>query len=884
MHIVTLETAGTAVVRGEAPDAPPAGVARWPGRPFGRPAVPAAVALAAGVAVGQVWGIGPGRMVFEGSVALGVALIVGVLGWFGGYSKVVGIFCDLIILAALALGGVAAARLARDFYAPSHVANFASNDARLAEMKLTVVSEPTIEGNDPLGQAMPPIESLLARVQEVRAWSGWQNASGLVQVDLRQPVARLAIGQRVRVLGWLARMGPAMNPGQADRAAADRRQRILVSLYVTRAEQVRILDEGRDSMLAWLRRRTRLLLSEGFDASSKSQAATLGMILLGDNETESRPLRDDLTRNGVTHLIATSGLHVLILALVLAAGLRLLLVRPALAAFCVIGLSVFYAAVVTPSPGAQRAVIAAGVVAVAGIAGRRVDALQVLALAVIALLLCQPSEIAGPALQLGVVIVAGLIVYARYRPPMDEGEMLEERARVIARQIGRVRAEARWRTIGRSILRPIAETARMAVLAWLLALPLVALHFGALNPWSILVGLLLLPLAALAVVAAAAKIGLTLVLPSLAPIWAQGAGWTSDVLRRAAHLTAELSGAQIAVAQPSVWFVLLALVLMLLPVVAALLPGQAFAGRMTKWMTPRLRRRAAWLGPTIAVAMIGGSAWAGSGPANGLTLTVLAVGGGQDLVVQSGAALPAVIDAGSSGNANIVHTVIGPFLWHEQVSRIGTLVLTDAGYGRLGAPAELVTLEKPRALWVGPSFERVASSDPLGREMMAEFESSGVSPHVLGMGDSLPIGDAKASVIWPRSAGGRRGGQNAIVLRITYAGRSILIAGDVTDREIAQMLRHTESLKSDVLIAPSAGSWSKAMGTFVAAVEPAYILASSANNLTPRQWEFDVRVHQAVWRTGQLGAITVKIAADGSMNVSPWRKWPTEGEQVSLAK
>lgn len=851
-----------------------------PVAPWAAPALPIAVALAAGATAAQFAQPGPGILLAVATLALIVALpMLVILGArlrpSGGVGRVVAAFSDGLILVAFVMAGGAGARLQGDFYSGSFIGSFATTEPRLAEVELTVASPPKLTAGSDLaapGRIAPPRQSALGQVQRVRTTQGWQPASGKVRIEIAEPDPRLTQGQRIWAIGLFDRPGPVMTPGQTDWASIDRRQRIAGTLRVGRAGDVRILAAPPPPLLApldWLRQRTRWLLAEGFAANAKPQLATLQMLLLGDSDTDARDLRDDLTRNGVTHLIATSGLHVLILALLLRWVLRLLLVRPAVSLWSVVAFAAIYAAVVTPSPGAQRSAVAAGVVALAGLAGRRVAAIQILSLAVIVLLVAQPNEIATPGFQLGIVIVAGLILYAGYERPLDEGELLEMRAAQIARQIGRVRPGPVWRTRLARIGRPVMETARLAIIAWLIALPLVAFHFSALNPWSIAVGLVLLPLAVLALVAATGKILLTLLLPSLAAAWASGAVRACDWLRHAAHFAAGLGRAQVQVRMPSVTVVVIALLLVLLPPLLAHLPGvlRAAWGRVP----PRFRRRAVWLGPIAGVGLVVLPALASRAPlAPGLRLTLLSVGDGQCAVVQAPGAMRVIIDAG--GGADVAREVIEPFLRDQQITGIGTLILSRATPGYSSGASDLADVERPRALLVGPDFTRLAQFDPAARQMADALADRGLAPVTLRAGQTQRLGEATLSVLWPPGDRRTRIGDDSLVLRITYAGRSVLFTGDIGEGPMGLLLDRRDRLASDVLIAPQNGGSCEHTHDFVAAVLPDFILASSGAELDERQQKFDrLMVARRFWRTCNSGAITLTIAPGGAISVETFR-------------
>lgn len=892
-----------------APDHP-AGFADFaaerPASHHARPALAVAVALAIGVLAAQFFHPNPGHLLAVATAALAATLILALLVKLvrpapahRAATYAASIICDLSILLGLAFAGAAGGRIDLDFYPATQIANFAGLEPRLAELDLTISLPPTLAAREdqPPGRAPAPRQSAIGQVRRVHCADGWQAATGRIRITVIRPDPRLAAGERVRAFGWLFVPGPAANPGQIDWSQIDRRQRILASLDVQGPEQIRVLDDRGVGPLTWLRQRTRLLLAQGFAAVNKPQLAVLQTLLLGDSELQARDLRDDLARNGVTHLISTSGLHVLVLALLLRWLLRVMLVRPSVALWATVIFAVLYAAVVTPSPGAQRSAVAAGVVALAALAGRRVDAFQVLSLAVIVLVIVQPNQIVTPSLQLGVVIVAGLIAYAQYRRPLDEGEELERRAKQIAEQLGGVRLQPRWRHRTRWIaaapLRALFNAARLCIVAWLISLPLVAAHFGTFNPWSVFISLLLLPLAVLALIAGALKVFLTALLPSLAPAWAAGAIRAADSLRQAAHWTAGVPGAQLQVFTPSTAIVVLALILILLPPISTHLPGRL--RRAWEKLGPHFRRRVVWLGPIAAVGLIvapaiGAAVGRSASQTPMLRLTLLSVGDGQCAVLEIPGSQPLVVDAG--GGRDVARDIIEPYLHYRGISGIAGLILTHATAERLSGAADLIDQENPQTVLVGPDFEHASQYDPAAQDVADHLQQAGMEAQVCAIGSTRDFGPVTATVLWPpegsipravvvrRLASGRttvhlapaQKGDESMVLRIAYGGRSILFCSDICDAAMQELLRHRDALACDVMIAPSEGGWCKWTHDFVTGIQPGLTLASSSHILGRGQQQFDgLMSDRPFLRTGVHGAITVMITPDGKISENSWR-------------
>ena len=155
-----------------------------------------------------------------------------------------------------------------------------------------------------------------ASVVAVKTWQGWQPATGELVVSISQAEPRLLAGQTVRMVGMLQRPAPAMNPGEFDWESHYRRQRILTSIRVNHACDVRVMSGGvappcRRPGWAWRMARTRFLIA----ASGRPGVAAA--LSLGDRGPEIRDIDREFQRTGTSHLLSSSGLRMAVLGAML---------------------------------------------------------------------------------------------------------------------------------------------------------------------------------------------------------------------------------------------------------------------------------------------------------------------------------------------------------------------------------------------------------------------------------------------------------------------------------------------------------------------------------------------------------------------------------------
>ncbi len=268
------------------------------------------------------------------------------------------VLCSLCLAAGVAFSGVLAAQLGESFFPRRHISELSGETPRLGEFELQIDEPPRIIAN-PFDQrrAMPPRQVALARVTRIRAWGGWAPATGDVQLQISQPHPRLAAGQTIRALGMLQRPAAVMNPGQFDWAGYYRAQRILATISIHRPDNLRIIREGRASILTRARERVRQLLADGFTFDRSLDHALLRALLLGDRDPQLRDVQEQFQASGTSHHLAVSGLHVAVMGGIVLFICRALCLRPRVSLGATLAFVIGYAFMALPSPPVIRAVL-----------------------------------------------------------------------------------------------------------------------------------------------------------------------------------------------------------------------------------------------------------------------------------------------------------------------------------------------------------------------------------------------------------------------------------------------------------------------------------------------------------------------------------------------
>ena len=352
---------------------------------------------------------------------------------------------------------------------------------------------------------------------------GWLIEGRLREIPVRGPVPRVAVSLRGGGGGY-ARREPALDAGPVGTALRD------------------------------IRRAASRALGRGV-ASGDAGLALVRAMVLGERADIPESVSAAFRASGTIHVFAISGLHVAVIAGVLAFFLRRARL-PLVASFAVLTASLaFYVALTGGRPSAVRAFAMAAFAAGAPLAGRRPDAFLSLAGALLLLLAADPLQSRDAGFVFSFLCTAAVVALAGPLTERWNARFSAPRA-AAARFASRVAAwpGCRWflcrlgflRRGGRVAAAWIWSIPPVSLAAWLASAPLTAALFGRVSPVSVLCNVAVLPLALVAICAALAALALAALLP--APVCAalpagRTAALAASAMAKCAAFAASVPGA-----------------------------------------------------------------------------------------------------------------------------------------------------------------------------------------------------------------------------------------------------------------------------------------------------------------------------------------------------
>uniref|UniRef100_A0A7C4QQD9 ComEC family competence protein n=1 Tax=Schlesneria paludicola TaxID=360056 RepID=A0A7C4QQD9_9PLAN len=662
---------------------------------------------------------------------------------------------------------------------------------------------------------------------------------GRLRMVLENCNVDIPAGTEIRAVGRLSRPATAGNPGGFDFQQWLHRQGVVGLLRVETPEAVqtvafrpgwweRLLNQRRD-----LRQQAVEILERSADQPTARVAEAL---LLGTRQQMSEELREAFVESGTLHVLAISGVNVGVIWLGLMRLCRLLGWSLRTTGVVVMASLVAYAWLTDANPPIVRAVSMVLAFQAAELLNRRIGTLQGLALAVCVVLVANPQDLFNAGAQLSFLSVAALSAAQRL------GRDWREDHGAAAPSLG----QRLWS----GLLRANLATG----MVWIATLPLVLWKYHLVSFVGFVLNVLLGPLVC--------------VLLWSGYIWllcAPFSSWLSEIpLRVFERLLAALIWiTQVAadwrcshayVAGPPLGWVLGYYALLFAAAVA----------RHLKWSR--------WLGHGLLAWINGGLAWNLWAPAKfaGLACEVLAVGHGLAVVCSCPNGRTFVYDAGSLIGPDVAAEAVCGSLWRHGQRQVDALVASHADADHINGVSKVADRLVPGMLLVHRTF--LDFSQPIVSQAIESWTTWGGSCRLIAAGDRIVLDRDVTIEVWHPAAAfrGRRDNANSLVVCLEYAGRRVLLTGDLESEGLTALLGLPRQA-ADLLIAPHHGARAANPPALGAWVNPTWVAISAADRtVADRLSEVYPSPIQRL-NTAVGGMIRCEIAPDGAMDVYAYR-------------
>jgi len=519
------------------------------------------------------------------------------------------------------------------------------------------------------------------------------------------------------------------------------------------------------------------------------RADLLKALLLGDRSSFPRSLRDRVSRAGLSHLLAISGLHLGLLAWLLYSvgfylycrSTRLLLWQPPariLPVLLIFPLSL-YALFTGGALSTWRALLMFSIAALLLLRCERQRPLDLLQLVLFILLLLQPLTLFDPGLQLSAAGVAGILLFLPHWKKLSEGL-------------------PGW-------LRKICEIPLATLAATLATLPLVGLHFHQLAPAGIVSNLFAIPLVGFAALPAglAGILGHLLHIPgSILPV--RLSGWLLAIAVDLGDKTSRLP-----FLSPVPWY----------PA-----PWQLAACLFTLLAILFLARRYWQTGLVLLTvsAMLFAPAFASS--REELSLIAFATGQGEALLLTRPDGTRTLVDGGGlrSNTFDVGERLLAPALGWLGIRHLDTVIMTHPHPDHFrGLAAILRNFQVDR-------FVSALPEDELPAEIRASLTKQTEVLTLDSGWQQLDIGARLPLRIWVPDQQTGSTNDHSLAIYERFGDDGLLLTGDLEDRGVRNLLSALpEQQPVSLLKLPHHGSRYSAPDELIKATAPRLALVSA---------------------------------------------------------
>ncbi len=677
-----------------------------------------------------------------------------------------------------------------------------------------------------------------------------QNVRGRVQVLLGKSrygesavFPELHTGDRVELTGDLRPVPRKRNPADFDYGAYLERSGIggTVGIYDEGAIAFLGSDAGLiDELVTESRRHVRRNIQRF--VRGESNQAVLFALILADRRGIDSETRETFAETGLMHLLAVSGLHVLLVGLLLYRLLKPVLGRFRLSwtqveltrAIVTLAVLLLYLLVTGGTISVQRAFIMTAVWIGATLLQRQADALNTLGVAGVIILLIRPAALFDVGFQLSFAAVGALVTITQRMSSHLPGS---------------------WQR--RPVVRWVSNMTIVSVAATLGTAPVLLYHFGRVPLAGLLLNLVAIPATAVALLG-----GLFTVLfawiPFAADAFAAVAELGSATLLMTSQTGAQYLGWALVGGFVREGWLVMSLVLCL--------------GAFALWARPRAR----WTLFAGALVTLSISLWLGVARRVAipqLDVVFLDVGQGDATLISLPNGHHVLVDAGfhdpytDQGRRTVL-----PHLRRYGIRSLDAIVLTHADADHYGGVFTVMEDVEVQSL----VYNGHQKKNELWQAALHVADSLGVPQRIVRAGDVLDLDPrVRIRVLHPASTPGpsEDGNDASVVLRLEYGSTSFLLTGDVEAYGEAELVgRYGDLLAGTVVKVAHHGSRTSSTEAFVDAAtdsSTAYAVVSVA-----RRNRYGLPNEEPLSRWEAASADVLQTALEGAI----WLR--SDGERI----
>lgn len=656
---------------------------------------------------------------------------------------------------------------------------------------------------------------------------------------LLKPGETVLLGQWIRLKAVYSQIEEITNPGQFDSGKWYNSMGIL-----GRFQQGEILASSSSysvfSEKLWrIREKSFLLLT---DLLGKEDGSLMAAMLLGEKQGLTKESKELYQRNGISHVLAISGLHLSLLGMGIYGGLKRLLPFPKTVAIVSAVFMVSYCIFTGSSVSTVRATLMFVLSLLATVLNRSYDCLTALAVSSLFLLLFNPYGLENSGFLLSFLAVIGVT----YLSPILK-ELFQSKGKILS-------------------------SLSVSVSASLTTLPVILQNYGTYPWYAIILNLLILPCMSLLLGMTVALIFLSEFLSELISFYPLKLLQTILVLGIRAvlryieiccHFFEQFPFQDGYLGSPSFWQILIYSLLLFLLFLS--ITKNIFLGSDT------LKKILLLLLLSFLTISF----------RTGVEITMLDVGQGDSIVIRNSNGRVYLSDCGSSSISQVGKYRLLPFLKEQGYGRIEAVFISHLDKDHFNGITELLELMKTEKIKVNSIiFSQGAKAEEERKnleEILLAAEKNNINVVFMKTGDHIFDDSLSFTCLHPFKE--EEGNNGSLVLQMSYGRFDLLLTGDVEEKGEEEILKKIEKSKEDVEVLKVAhhGSAGSSSEPFIRKLRPKVSLISCGKNNSYGHPSKEVvdrlsSVGSLVLDTRKSGAITIYPKKDGSFRIETFLK------------
>ena len=577
-----------------------------------------------------------------------------------------------------------------------------------------------------------------------------------------------AVGEKIRVFGEGKAADPARNPGVFDHQLYCRAKGISGIIYADgytgMGGKAHIVSDSLYRIRRQFSGRLKLI-------ALPEDAGILSAVLLGEKEDLDSAVYELYRKNGISHLLAISGLHISIVGL----GIWKLF-RKGGAGFWISGIFaggflIAYGMMVGSGPSVVRAVSMAGLSFLAAAAGRTYDLPTAMCIPALGLLLTHPYLLTQASFQLSFLAVISLVYPGRLFSVRRETFFTNEK------------------------FSAAASAFFVSLSLQMVTAPVVCWHSFGIPVYGVFLNLLVIPLMTYVVLSGFIGLGLSFLSVSAGGAMLGGAHYILKLYEVVCNGIGKLPGAELVLGQPEVWKIGCYYVLVVSGAIIyerGMKIAEKFHEKKHKskekseesvlnlWKTRILIDRKHRLVFLCAAWLLAFFFLLPSRPA-GLSVTFLDVGQGDGIVLRF-ASRAILVDCGSSQQKSVGEKVLVPYLRSQGVTYVDLAVMTHGDQDHINGIRYL--LEHPESgIRLGGLMMPKAGNDEIYGKMAELAKEQEIPVYYAAAGDRIENIAGKGMYMECLSPEGEEKfsdrNEESLVFRVTYDRFSMMLMGDL---------------------------------------------------------------------------------------------------------